>query len=81
LDNRNILRSGDINSLTEGYLMLRTGELERKKALTFSSTGNAVDNYRYYVDSNDPQNNILANLQSRIKVYSDGDMETYILAP
>jgi uncharacterized membrane protein len=74
----NTLMGGDTSYIREGYILLRFGELQRKKALTFTSTESSKSGYRYKIDSQDTQSDILVNLRSRDRIYSDGYVAIFL---
>jgi uncharacterized membrane protein len=79
--NKNIIESGDINYIQNGYLTLRVSEMQRKKALTFSTDGstNSSKTYRYRIDSINPEFDIFNNLKPQNEIYSDRDVKIYFI--
>ena len=68
---KEVIRSGDISYIRNGYLILRIGELNRKGALSFYLTGAARSAYRYSIDPLDSKSDIQANLEIQNKIYDD----------
>jgi uncharacterized membrane protein len=82
LDNfaaRFIITGGDLSYIQDGYLALRTGELYRKTALTFSPDGYAVNSFRYSLASFKSEMDTPTNLGSKDRVYTNGSVQVYIL--
>jgi uncharacterized membrane protein len=76
---KQILHGGDIGYISNGYLTLRIGELERKSALTFSSGETGSGSFRYRVDPTNPGSNIIINSESKDKVYSDSKVFIFFI--
>jgi hypothetical protein len=70
---------GDISYIRNGYLILRTGELERKSALTFYHAGSTKSSYRYSINPLDKSSNILLNLEPKDKIYDDGYVQIFVM--
>ncbi len=77
-ESRFFLEDGDINYIQQGLIILRTGELRRKSALTFSRDGYGVTTYRYRPSSpSDMQPSILESVSLEDNIYSNADVEVY----
>jgi hypothetical protein len=78
---RRIIQDGDISYIHNGYLVLRSAELERKHALTFSPDGFGATSYRYKIDPLNPENNIIATTAAKNRVYSNGNVQVFAIYP
>jgi hypothetical protein len=76
---RNIIESGDISYIQNGYLILRVAELARKKALTFSPDGRGRQLFRYHPDPVSPELDILKNLSFENKIYGSADIQIFMV--
>jgi uncharacterized membrane protein len=74
-----IIKGGDIRYINEGYLVLRIAELQRKQGLTFSPDGFGADTYRYQIDSSNAESNIVTNLASTSRVYSNESVQIFYI--
>jgi hypothetical protein len=76
-----IIEQGDISYIDSGYLLLRVGELERKKSLSFSLLGGQEEKgYRYSINLSEPKENILLNLVNKNLIYIDNGVQLYIIS-
>jgi hypothetical protein len=73
------LTGGDISYIQNGYLILRIGELERKKALTFMIGGPGASSYRYSLDPLDAKSNIVVNLEPDDRMYNNGYVQIFLI--
>jgi len=73
----NIIKGPDISYIQNGYLLLRVGELQRRGVLTFNDAERR--NYRYRVDSSNPESDIRLSLLPEDKIYCSDKVQTYIL--
>jgi uncharacterized membrane protein len=78
---RRIIQSGDISYIQNGYLTLRSSELQRKQALTFSPDGFGSATYRYQLDPLNPQEDITANTSAKDRIYTNGDVQVFAIYP
>jgi hypothetical protein len=76
---RYILKSGDIHSLKIGYLILRTGELQKTGGLWFTFTGYNGQTFRYDLAKSTENNNIMLGLSSQNRIYTSSDIEVSLL--
>jgi hypothetical protein len=74
---REILTDADINNITDGYLILRSGELRKRGGLTFSHDRYGGSLYRYYKDQANIRHYIDDILIGRDNIYNSGDIELY----
>jgi uncharacterized membrane protein len=77
--NTEILSGGNIDNYNNGYLLLRVGELRRKKTLTFGDPKNPNVSFRYKIDPSQPQDDIETNLLPDSRIYSDGYVQIFLL--
>jgi uncharacterized membrane protein len=76
---RNILTGGDVSYIRNGYINLRTAELRRKTALSFSPDGKGRVIYRYQIDPAQPEQNILNNLEEANRIYSNRAVQIFFV--
>ena len=80
---RQIITGGDISYIVRGYIIFRSGELQKTGGLSLAHSGliTAADstNYRYFPEQTNPQTDLLANLSSKACVYSDGDVQLFAI--
>ncbi len=76
---RNVIKSGDVSYISDGYLILRIAELQRKEALSFSPDGEGIVVDRYLISKLIPELDALANSSFGIRIYSDKDVQIYIV--
>jgi hypothetical protein len=78
---KQILMNGNIGYITQGYVILRSGELERTGGLYFSHTGKEeIGVYRYSLYQVNPEENILINLSLKDCIYDDHDVQVFIIS-
>lgn len=76
VSNRSIIRN--ISEVRQGYLVLRLAELQRKQSLGFlPPTG--TNPVRYPISELEPQLQALSRSPDASEVYSDGDVEIYLV--
>jgi uncharacterized membrane protein len=78
-EDKRILESGVTEDISNSYLVLRIGELQRRQALTFAVEGSARGRYRYQIDSLNPDTDILANLVSNDRIYTSRAVQIYMM--
>ena len=76
---KEVLQGGDISYIQQGYLLLRIGELQRKKALTFLATGWSDSSYRYSIDPLNPSSDILINLEPITRIYDNSYVQVFVI--
>ncbi len=77
---REIIRSGGLLDIPPGaYLMLRTGELQKKQSLGFlPETSGPTDLVRYPIDQLLPEIRVLDSSASASKIFSDKNVQIYV---
>lgn len=81
-ETREVLTTGEVSSVTGGYLVLRLAELQRKRALSFYPPApERVVRYsiRYPLDLLLPEIAALEDSPSGDRIYSDGDVQVYLM--
>ena len=74
------IKGGDISYIADGYLVFRSGELQKTGGLKFSLSGYPEDvNYQYNLENSNTQSNIVDNLSGQTCIYSDNDVQIYII--
>ncbi len=72
-----IITSGNISNIANGYLILRSGELESRGVLPFGA--NDKNLYSYKIDHNDPQTNITLQLIPQDRIYDNGAVQSFVI--
>ncbi len=72
-----ILTGGNITYIGSGYVILRSGELENRGMLLFSSVKNVL--YSYKIDINNSTSNIILQLNPEERIYDDGAVQSYVI--
>jgi hypothetical protein len=72
-----IIQGADISYINRGYLILRSSELQKSGGLNFSFNGYEDRNYRYHTTNS--EKNILESLSTTDCIYSDGDVQLFII--
>ena len=73
---KEIIRSGNIDYIDEGYVLLRISQLESDHCLLFRDFG-STKNYCYSIDNSDNQSNIMSNLYGHHLIYNDGGVRIH----
>ena len=72
-----IITSGNISNISNGYVILRSGELESRGVLPFGADNQNL--YSYKIDYNDPQTNIILQLIPQERIYDNGAVQSYVI--
>jgi hypothetical protein len=73
-----ILLDANTTNLGNGYVVLRLGELESRGILQFGLNGDVVL-YAYHIDPNDPQSNIILQLNQQERIYDNGVVQSFVI--
>jgi hypothetical protein len=80
---KQMIAEGDISYIDEGYLIFRSGELHKVGFLHFSRTRFNSDDpgviYQYTPEQSTPQMNIMSRLSAKYCIYSDGNVQLYMV--
>lgn len=74
-----ILKSGDVQSLENGYLILRIGELQKTGGLWFTFTGYNGQTFKYDLAKANENDNIITGLSFQNRIYCSKDIEVSLL--
>lgn len=74
---KRVITEGDISYIKEGYLVLRTGELQKSGGLEFSFEGSVDVFYRYHLSQSNSPTDILNSLSVKDCVYSNSDVRLF----
>jgi hypothetical protein len=79
-NSKQIIKDADLSYINQGYLILRSGEIQKSGGLTFSHSGyNGIPGIVYRYNPEQSNIDIMRELSNYSCFYSDGDVRVYII--